>query len=137
MKRYDPPDTRQLSIRPRTAQQTVVTSDDAGVDYSTALLYNPELRRCTAEQHTTPPRLLVKAGLIKTCRILIGAYVLVVKGKRTAGSLGQRMDSYSRSTVAPLWTLRNHTNYVDLHIVRNEGWKKRGGNNALKTLVIN
>lgn len=121
MKRYDPPGTRQRSIRPRTAQQTVVTSDDAGVDYSTALLYNPELRCCTAEQHTTPPQHLVKAGLIKTCRILICACVLAVKEKCTAGSLGQRMDSHSRSTVAPCGHCGIIQNYVALHIVSNGG----------------
>lgn len=100
-KRYDPPDTRQQSMRPRNAQPTAVTSDEAGVDYSTALLCNPELRCCTAEQHTIPPQHLIKAGLVKTCRILIRARVLTVNQKRTAGSPGQRMGSYSRSTVAP------------------------------------
>lgn len=101
MKRYDPPDTRQRPMRARNAQQTAVTSADAGVDYSTALLHKPELRCCTAEKHTIPPQHLVKAGLVKTCRTLIRACVFAGKQKRTAGSPGQRMGSYSRSTVAP------------------------------------
>lgn len=69
--RYDPKDTPKRRLRPRNAQQTPLTSDDAGEDYSTARLYNPALRCCTAGQRTVPPRQLVKPRWVQTCRILI------------------------------------------------------------------
>lgn len=68
------------------------------------------------------------------CTILLRACVLTVKERRTAGSPGQRMDSYSGITVAPCghWIIRE----ISILSVMEALKKKGGGDNALKMISV-